>query len=193
MLQTAINGTSAFSSASSTVTVAANATTGFLSIASNRYGSASNVSLSNGLGTTVATFMGATPATTVGVDVAGSINGVAATGSGQYLTGVDGLKLLVNGGAVGQRGSVSFSQGYAYQLNNLVSGYLANPSIISGRTDGINQSIKDIGTQRDDLNRRLTATEARYRAQFTQLDALISSMNQTSSYLTQQLAALPKG
>lgn len=189
MMQTAINGTSAFSSVGSSVVAAANATTGFLSITSNRYGSASKVSMSDGAGTTVATFMG-TAANTDGLDVAGSINGVDATGSGQYLTGLDGLKLLVSGGVAGLRGSVSFSQGYAYQLNNLVSGYLASPNLISGRTDGINRSIEDIGTLRDNLNRRLADTEARYRAQFTKLDTLISSLNQTSNYLTQQLSAL---
>jgi flagellar hook-associated protein 2 len=32
--------------------------------------------------------------------------------------------------------------------------------------------------------------EARYRAQFTALDALMSSLNSTSAYLTQQLASL---
>lgn len=191
MLQTAINGTSAFSSAGSAVTVAANAATGFLTITSNRYGSASKISLSDGTNTTVANFMGSPPIAD-GQDVAGTINGVVATGSGQYLTGTDGLKLLVSGGVAGQRGSVSFSQGYAYQLSNLVGGYLASPNLISGRTDGINRSIKNIGTRRDDLSRRLTATEARYRAQFTKLDALISSMNQTSSFLTQQLAGLSK-
>jgi flagellar hook-associated protein 2 len=34
--------------------------------------------------------------------------------------------------------------------------------------------------------------EARYRAQFTALDTMLSSLNQTSQFLTQQLATLPK-
>jgi flagellar hook-associated protein 2 len=64
--------------------------------------------------------------------------------------------------------------------------------LLSSRTDGINRSIKDVGTQRDALNLRLTAIEKRYRAQFTALDTLVASMQQTSSYLTQQLASLTK-
>jgi flagellar hook-associated protein 2 len=36
----------------------------------------------------------------------------------------------------------------------------------------------------------LTKLEAMYRAQFTSLDSMISSMQTTQSYLTQQLAAL---
>lgn len=191
MIQTAINGTSAFSSGGSSVVASVNATTGFLNVTSNRYGSASNVTMNDGTGTTVSTFMG-TATGTSGVDVAGTINGTAASGSGQYMTSADGLKIQVTGGVTGARGSVSFSRGYAYQLNKLVSGFLATPGLLSGRTDGINRSIEDIGKQRDALALRLTATEARYRAQFTQLDTLISSMTQTSNFLTQQLATLPK-
>jgi hypothetical protein len=37
----------------------------------------------------------------------------------------------------------------------------------------------------------LTQIEARYRAQFTSLDVLLSGMSTTSDYLTQQLANLP--
>jgi flagellar hook-associated protein 2 len=40
------------------------------------------------------------------------------------------------------------------------------------------------------LAQRMTAIEARYRAQFTALDTLISNLNSTSSFLTQQLASL---
>lgn len=62
--------------------------------------------------------------------------------------------------------------------------------LIATRTAGITSSIKDIGTARDALNLRLTTIEARYRAQFTQLDTIITQMQKTSQYLTQQFAAL---
>lgn len=195
MVQSVINSTAAFSAAGSAVTATINGS-GFLSVTSARYGSASSVSMTAGTGTSVAAFMG-TATNSAGLDVAGSINGIPATGSGQTLTGAtgsttDGLKLQVTGGAVGARGTVNFSQGYAYQLNSVLSNFLSSPSLISSRTDGINRSIKDIQHQRDVMNTRLAATEARYRAQFTALDTLISSMTQTSNYLTQQLANLPK-
>jgi flagellar hook-associated protein 2 len=38
----------------------------------------------------------------------------------------------------------------------------------------------------------LTAVEARYRAQFSALDTMLNSLNQTSQFLQQQLATLPK-
>lgn len=190
MIQSAINGTAAFASNSSSVTAKID-TSGFLSVTSNRYGSASNVSMADSAGTTVATFMG-TATSTAGVDVAGSIGGTSSTGSGQYLTSFDGLKLHINGGVTGLRGTVNFSQGYAYQLNSVLADFLGGSSLITSRTNGINSSITDIGKQREALSLRLATTEQRYRDQFTRLDTLISSMNQTSNFLTQQLANIPK-
>jgi flagellar hook-associated protein 2 len=190
-MQSAINGTSAFSKAGIAVSVSAD-NTGKLIITSNRYGSASNVSVS---GNGASNLLGATPVSTVGIDVAGTIDGVAATGSGQILTGAngsstEGLKLEITGGSTGDRGKVNFSQGYAYLLNKLIDNFLGNSGLISGKTDGLNRSIKDIGKSRDALNVKLAATEKRYRAQFTALDSIISKMTTTSTYLTQQLAQI---
>ncbi|MEO8163842.1 MAG: flagellar filament capping protein FliD [Betaproteobacteria bacterium] len=69
---------------------------------------------------------------------------------------------------------------------------LGSNGSLQARTDGVNRSIKDIGNQRDVLNRRLTQIQARYLAQFNALDALMGRMQQTSTYLTQQLANLSK-
>jgi flagellar hook-associated protein 2 len=62
--------------------------------------------------------------------------------------------------------------------------------MLASRTDGLNASIKDLDKRQDDFNDRLAAVEARYRAQFTALDTMLSSLNQTSAYMTQQLSAL---
>jgi flagellar hook-associated protein 2 len=63
---------------------------------------------------------------------------------------------------------------------------------IATRTDGINASMTTYDKQIDAINARLVQIEANYRQQFTALDTLMSSMTQTSTYLTQQLANLPK-
>jgi flagellar hook-associated protein 2 len=122
--------------------------------------------------------------------VAGTINGVAATGSGQTLTSdvgnSIGLSILISGGLLGNRGSASYSHGYAYSLDKALTSMLATNGSLDGRTQGINNTIKDIGKQRDALNVRLAEIETRYRTQFTALDSMLSSMNQTSTYLTQQ-------
>lgn len=188
-VQSKINGVSALSSAGGSVAVTLAG--GMMSISSNRYGSASSVSGISG--SSVAALLD-TPVSTAGVDVAGTLGGGSATGSGQILTGVNGgangLRVTITGGVTDSRGAVSFNQGYAYQLNQLTTSLLSTTGAITSRTGGINASITDIGKRRDTLNTRLAAVEARYRAQFTKLDTTISGMTTTSNYLTQQLAAL---
>jgi flagellar hook-associated protein 2 len=184
-LQATINGIAAFSAAGASVKVSENA--GTLTISSNSYGSSSKVALS---GAGAQDLLGGAPVPVDGQDVAGTLNGVAATGSGQFLTGVDGLKIEVTGDTKNNRGTVDFSQGYASQLSKLMDGFLGGSGLVAGRTDGLNRSIKDIGKSRDALNVRLTNIEAQYRKQYTALDVLMANMNSTSNYLTQQLAAI---
>lgn len=80
--------------------------------------------------------------------------------------------------------------GVAKRFNDLLNGMVGTSGSIDGRTAGINSSIADIGKQRITIQARLTATEARYRAQFTALDGLMSSMTTTTNYLNQQLSSL---
>ena len=190
-VQSKLNGAASLSTAGVSVLVSQSA--GVLNIASAHYGSSSSVGLSGGNG--ASNLMGVAPVITAGMDVAGTINGVAATGSGQMLTAgeaADGLRLAINGGPLGARGTINFSRGYADQLNKLATNLLATDGIIAGRVDGINGSIKDLDRRQEDFTNRLSTTEARYRAQFTALDTMLSSLNQTSQFLQQQLAALPK-
>jgi flagellar hook-associated protein 2 len=190
-VQSAVNGASALSSAGIAVSVTIDAS-GQMNITSNKYGSESKVSVT---GSAAAALLG-TPVATDGTDVKGTIGGVAASGSGQFLTGAigspaSGLKLQITGGAENaSRGSITFSQGYAFHLNNLMENFLGTEGLIAGRTDGIKSSIKDIGTQSERVNQRLVDVEKRYRAQFTALDVAISNMMSTSAFLTQQLAQL---
>ena len=194
LLQTSINGTSAFSSIGSSVKASIDSSN-HLVLQSNKYGSASSISVADGSGTLASALFGTAPVNAAGVDVAGTLNGISGIGSGQTLAAAtgsdaDGLKLLIAGGSASARGTVNYSRGYAYKLNNLLSGFIGSTGTISSTTDGVNRSIKDIGKQRDNLNNRLFDVEARYRAQFTALDRTVSSLNNTSSFLTQQLSAL---
>ncbi len=195
LIQSAVNATGSFSSNALAVNVSID-DAGKLKVVSAQYGSISNLSINSGTGTTVASLFGAA-IPVAGVDIAGTLGGQAAGGSGQVLTGsagsaVAGLKVTVTGGIVGDRGTVGFSQGYAYQLTNLAANFLGSKGFIAGRTDGLNTSIKDVATQRDAFSAKLVDIEARYRAQYSALDTAISSMNATSSFLTQQFAALAK-
>ncbi len=191
-IQSKINGNNSFLGA----TVVVSQSAGALSITSNSYGSTSHAEITGGSGQANLKF-DAGASTASGFDVAGTISGVAGVGSGQTLTGAtgtpsDGLSLEITGGGIGARGTVNYSQGYAYKLNVLANSVLSSTGSIAARTDGINASLRDIAKNKEALSARLASVEARYRAQFSALDTLISSMSTTSSFLNQQLANLPK-
>ncbi len=82
-------------------------------------------------------------------------------------------------------------QGYAFRFEALAEEQLTTDGIIDTREDGINARIGRIDTQIEGFEYRMTLTEARYRAQFTALDGLLTSMQSTSSFLSQQLGSLP--
>jgi flagellar hook-associated protein 2 len=190
-IQSNINGTSALSSSKTTVIVSA--TAGALTIASNLYGSGSTVSTI--ADTASGSILGTIDYTNgTGLDTNGTIGSVAATGSGQSLIGTGdakGISISVIGGSTGSRGTVNFARGYAYELNNLVGSMLSSNNLIDSRVGGINASITQVGKDRGRVNLHLASIEKSYRTQFTALDGMLSSMNQTSNFLTQQLANLP--
>ncbi|MFD0912331.1 flagellar filament capping protein FliD [Methylophilus luteus] len=131
-------------------------------------------------------------------DAAGSINGVTAYGSGASLIGAadnaaQGLKVSINGSATGSRGTVTFNKGLAGELSSMIGGWLDTTGSLTVKTEGIQTSIKALNKKSSDLSAKLPAIEARYRAQYARLDALLTGMQSTSSYLSQQIAALNKG
>ncbi len=81
--------------------------------------------------------------------------------------------------------------GFANRLASLVDNWVGSDGFISARTDGLNQRIDDLSDRRLSIERNLTIIEARYRAQFSALDILVSQFQSTSQFLTSQLAQLP--
>ncbi|MBB5016861.1 flagellar hook-associated protein 2 [Chitinivorax tropicus] len=190
-IQSKINGNSTFAGSKVAITGTGDATSFTLTGVSDQYGSSSNFSVSGN----AAALFGASPVATAGTDIVGTIGGAAATGSGQKLTASSGaalgLSVTVTGGAENaDRGTISFSRGFASQLDKLLDEFLGAKGAIAARTDGLNQTVKDIGKQREVLNRRLDDTEKRYRTQFTALDVMLSNISKTGQYLSQQLAML---
>lgn len=192
-VQSKINSVAAFSSANASVAVTESG--GKLTITSNKYGSASSVQITGGSAQPYLKLPVGGGTELTGLDVKGTINGAPASGNGQALTSdaggaSAGLALTVAGGALGARGTINYSQGYAYQFDKLTTSLLASTGTLTSRTDGIAASVKGIGKTRDDLSARLAVIEKRYRAQFTALDLTISKMSTTSTFLTQQLSQL---
>ena len=131
-----------------------------------------------------------------GTDFIGSINGQPATASGNTLTSQSGdsrgLAVAIVSGATGDRGTVSITRGLAGTLGELLDRFLQSEGTIASRESSINEGLEDIEDERFKLDDRILSLEARLVRQFSALDALVAQFNQTSSFLTQQLASLPK-
>src|SRR5450830_1172884 len=84
------------------------------------------------------------------------------------------------------------NRGFGAQMDVTLGRILSPVGTLPSHTNAFNSSIKDLEKQRATLTDRLADTEKRYRAQFTALDSAMASMTTTSTYLTQQLAALAK-
>jgi flagellar hook-associated protein 2 len=185
-VQSAINSTSAFSSAGLAVSVSIDSA-GNMNVVSNTYGSVSKVSIG---GSAATALLGSSPNSTDGVDVAGTVGDVAAGGSGQFLTSSDGLKVEVTGGNLGARGSVGFSQGFTFGLSGVIDQYIGSNGLIPGLTKNMQDGIAAVTKDRDALQQRLADLQARYMKQYTALDVAMGQMKTTSTYLTQQLASI---
>ena len=77
-------------------------------------------------------------------------------------------------------------------LDDLLDNFLQSGGFIASREESLNDGLEDIADDRIRLDDRISSLEARLIRQFSALDALVAQFNQTSSFLTQQLANLPK-
>ncbi|WP_313157959.1 flagellar filament capping protein FliD [Kluyvera cryocrescens] len=69
--------------------------------------------------------------------------------------------------------------------SNLTS-WLSSTGIIQAAKDGVSKTLNKLTKDYNAASDIIDAKVARYKAQFTQLDVLMTSLNNTSSYLTQQ-------
>lgn len=84
----------------------------------------------------------------------------------------------------------SGTDGFATRLTTATTAMLATTGVISSHTDNINSAIKQNSARQDELEARMVNIEKRYRAQFSGLDTLMTKMQSTSNFLTQQLKAI---
>lgn len=82
--------------------------------------------------------------------------------------------------------------GVANRLDTLIDRYIGSDGIISNRSSGLQNRLDSIDDDRIRLDARLASLEARYTAQFTAMDILVSQLQGIGDFLTQQLANLPK-
>ncbi len=80
------------------------------------------------------------------------------------------------------------ANGVAKQLDTFLTAQLSSAGGIASRNASIDTARKDLNQRADALEARMVTVQARYQKQFSALDALLSRMQSTSTYLTQQLA-----
>ncbi|WP_328185545.1 flagellar filament capping protein FliD [Marinobacter sp. OP 3.4] len=165
-----------------------------LRFTSGKYGSESSVNVTSAEGGSV---MGLSVANgTAGLDVAGTIDGQVAEGDGQVLYlgsgsgDASGLQVRILGEETGNRGSITFVEGVAERTVDMVTNMVGADGAIEARTDGLNRELEQIQESQVRLEERITAYRERLVSQFSAADSLISQLNSTRDYVSQQLAAL---
>ncbi len=172
---------------------------GNLAIQSKRYGLQSNFTVvsdlaagndNSGLGMTSA------GTTVMGLDVAGKINGEAATGSGQFLTGnagnatTDGLQIMYTGTATGIVGTMNFTKGIAAQMSDVLKTF-TDP--VGGLLTTTNASLqREIDTLTSDMNTlatQISQSQADLQQQFANMENVIGQLQAQG----QSLAAMTGG
>jgi flagellar hook-associated protein 2 len=82
--------------------------------------------------------------------------------------------------------------GVAARMGKFIEARLADNGEIAARDATIAAKRKDIDKQKQALETRMASFQARYLKQFNALDSLLTQMQSTSTYLTQQLSNLPR-
>lgn len=90
----------------------------------------------------------------------------------------DGIKEMVVGDGK--------TTGITTKIATNLTGWLSSTGIIQAAKDGVSKTLNNLTDQYNKMSTRIDNLIARYKAQFTQLDVTMSSLNSTSSYLTQQ-------
>jgi len=167
---------------------------GNLAFTSSKYGSESSVSLTSA--ENAATFGLGTTTSTDGLDVAGTIDGQTAEGDGQVLYlgsgngDASGLQVRILGDQTGNRGSITFIEGVGERTVDLVTNVVGAGGAIESRTAGLNRELDQIEQSRTRLEERITSYRERLVSQFSAADSMISQLNSTRDYVSQQLSAL---
>jgi flagellar hook-associated protein 2 len=181
--------------------VTASLTGGILTLTSNRYGAASNVTAKSG--TALAALGFTAGASNQGADVAGSylVNGVTETavGNGQFLLGDSNnsntadlqVRVTLTPAQVGAGvdADLNVSRGVASRLDLSLTS-LFDP--VNGRLkqidDDFNTSISSLNDQKSQQTEIMQARQASLEEQFTAMEETLSQLQSTSNFLALQTA-----
>jgi flagellar hook-associated protein 2 len=145
-----------------------------------------------------------TEGTYAGVDVAGTINGEAATGTGQILVGdappdtssstsIEDLTIRVTSTTTGSKGNVKLTMGVGELMYNDLDSIIDQfDGLLTIRMDGLQDTIDDMQETIFAMEGRLAMETLRLNNQFVALELNLSKLQSVSSFLAQQLGLLSK-
>ncbi len=185
VIETAINGTSAFSSLSYGVKAeytsdASSSLYGKIGLISNTTGDDSKVTMVT---------VSAAATTDYGFE-SGQADGEEGEDAVGAVDGASGIRVKVLGGSTGSRGTVNYISGLADQLNDLLDLYLDSGTGSLGlKVDGLNDDLDELAEEQSDLDIRMDAQEKLLRAKFLAADSIIASIKTMETFMTQQFEA----
>ncbi|MET4678176.1 MULTISPECIES: flagellar filament capping protein FliD [unclassified Luteibacter] len=92
----------------------------------------------------------------------------------------------------GVQALLSGSNGIAPKLDALITGWTSSSGILTQRTENLNQKVKDLAAQQTAYDRTMTDYSTQLTSRFGALDAMMTKLSNTSSFLTQQFDSLSK-
>jgi len=156
-------------------------------------GSAAGIDLSvNGTGDGASEAWSA-PVTVQGTDVAGTIGGEPATGSGNMLVGdtgtsAAGISIRYTGVALGSAGSVDLTVGTGATVERLLDRYVETGGILDLRANQLGSSTERATDRVSDIDRRLEHRRANLLTRFVMMEAAIARLQQASNGFLSSLA-----
>lgn len=158
-------------------------TAGNFSIVSDQAEAADNSGIGTGGGVAVA-----------GLDVAGTINGEAATGSGQFLLGksgnktTDGLQIQYTGTTTGSVGTLVYNRGVAAMANYRVNSFTDSVNgLLTSVDKTYTDQIQDIDDRISSLQKLISLREESLRSKFLAMEQAMSAAQAQGAQLSAML------
>ncbi|MDR9499590.1 MAG: flagellar filament capping protein FliD [Hydrogenovibrio sp.] len=109
-----------------------------------------------------------------------------ATKNGEYVD-MRGLSFEVAGMPAGGAATITYSQGFASKLDQTIENFFEEDAgLLSSRTDSLEKKMETYQEQSKELDARYETLLQKYQEQFSALQSILSSTQQTSNMLTQR-------
>ena len=134
-----------------------------------------------------------------GLNVAGTINGEAATGYGQVLAlnaktnnAAKGLSLLITATEPLSSVMVRYTKGIGASFRDLLADMTSTTGTVTQAENSLTAAMSQLDTDMTDMQTRLSDQEQRLRDQFNAMEAQLSELQSQGNYLTAQFDAMNK-